>query len=341
MSTRSVNDYSPNVSEKSSDFLGNAVNTVMENVVDPVASRLGIAGLTQGGRLFSGFGGTTRSRIKFRGNGGDDWRVRVSLGNQANIFYRDSSNKLMKPLQATNGVIFPYTPKITMAYSADYGSENPTHSNYPLQFYKNSAVQEIQISGEFTVQNNAEGEYVLAAIYFFRSVSKMFFGTGANAGNPPPIVFLDGLGDHYLPHVPCVLTSFSHDMPNDVDFLEIVQGGSATSATGNPLASCTGVFGPSGNSQLGAITGAITGMVDNASGGMLSSVGSFLGGTGLGPRKAKSSNAAKTRLPTASSISITLRPVYSRSNLHERFDLNKFAAGSLLEDKSKGYGGFI
>jgi hypothetical protein len=48
-----------------------------------------------------------------------------------------------------------------------------------------------------------------------------------------------------------------------------------------------------------------------------------------------------TRVPTASTISITLRTVYSRKNLHDRFDLNKFAKGELLADKDKGYGGFL
>jgi len=27
--------------------------------------------------------------------------------------------------------------------------------------------------------------------------------------------------------------------------------------------------------------------------------------------------------------------------LHDRFDLNKFASGVLLQDKKKGYGGFL
>ena len=48
-----------------------------------------------------------------------------------------------------------------------------------------------------------------------------------------------------------------------------------------------------------------------------------------------------TRLPTFSSIQITLRPVYSRKSLHDRFDLNKFAQGYLLADRDTGAGGFL
>ena len=61
----------------------------------------------------------------------------------------------------------------------------------------------------------------MAVIYFLRSATKMFFGKDTLAGNPPPIVYLDGYGDFYFPHVSCVITSFQHTMPADVDYLEV------------------------------------------------------------------------------------------------------------------------
>jgi hypothetical protein len=36
------------------------------------------------------------------------------------------------------------------------------------------------------------------------------------------------------------------------------------------------------------------------------------------------------RLPTVSTISVTVQPVYSRKTVHDRFDLTKFARGELL-----------
>jgi hypothetical protein len=33
--------------------------------------------------------------------------------------------------------------------------------------------------------------------------------------------------------------------------------------------------------------------------------------------------------------------MYSRKNVHDRFNLDKFAAGLLLADRKNGYGGFI
>jgi hypothetical protein len=127
----------------------------------------------------------------------------------------------MDPLAATGGVIFPYTPSITTSYSAGYSSQKSTHSNYPAFFYESSEVSAIQLAGDFTVQTIEEGQYLLASIYFFRASTKMFFGGGSQPGNPPPILYLDGYGTHYFPHVPCLLTSFQHTMSADVDYIEI------------------------------------------------------------------------------------------------------------------------
>jgi hypothetical protein len=212
----------------------------------------------------------------------NDWRVRISLAPATNVFYKDPSNQIMSPLKDTDGVIFPYTPSITVTHQAIYESQSLTHSNYTPQFFKNSDVADIVINGEFTVQNQIEGQYLLAAIYFLRSASKMFFGDNAKnqsySGNPPPLVFLDGYGSHYFPHVTCVLSAFSHTLPPDVDYIS----------------------------------------VNNA-------------GTSLLP--------TYTRLPTSSTVSVTLRPVYSRKNLHENFGLSDFAAGRLLGSLTSG--GFL
>jgi hypothetical protein len=158
----------------------------------------------------------------------EDWRIRVSIGQNSGLFYKSSDPGTMRPLVETAGVIFPYTPAITVNYSAGYSSQKNTHSNYPSYTYDSSEVQAIQIAGDFTVQNQSEGEYLLAAIYFFRSASKMFYGTGKLAGNPPPVIFLNGYGTQYFPNVPCVLTSFSHTMPSDMDYMEIDSNGTKT-----------------------------------------------------------------------------------------------------------------
>lgn len=301
---------------------------------DPSTSRLAGAGNPD----VSGGGGGGNVNVEFASSGGlgdnmgsgpgQDWRVRVSLASGSKIFYKDSSNALMKPLTNTDGVIFPYVPQLSITHAANYSSITPTHSNYPHPFYNNSEVQDISITGDFTVQNTAEGQYLLAAIYFFRAATKMFFGSGINAGNPPPIVFLDGYGSHYLPHVPCVITSFSHSMGPDVDYIEIESQSTQLREA------------PVNQTANGANYGVVSFLDNNG----LQNVPSFM--RSAEPRaSARTSGFAPvrsfTRMPTLSSITVNLKPIYSRRNLHDRFNLDRFAAGGLLQDSKAGYGGFI
>lgn len=157
----------------------------------------------------------------------DDWRIRVSVGESSGLFYLGDAG-ILEPLKETAGVIFPYTPSITVSYSSGYSPQKNTHSNYPAYSYDSSEVQAIQLSGDFTVQNEDEGKYLMAAVQFFRAAGKMFYGQGDKSGNPPPILFLNGYGKQYFPNVPCVLTSFSHAMSSEVDYMEIQTGGGKT-----------------------------------------------------------------------------------------------------------------
>lgn len=239
-------------------------------------------------------------------NAQTDWRVRLSLAPNSDYFYKDANNSLLSPLisetgggsssgvgsailgalnQATRGrvgVIFPYTPTITVNHVANYTAQKLTHSNYTNYFYDSSEVTAIAIQGEFTVQNINEGQYLMAAIHFFRSASKMFFGNDQGstaAGTPPPILYLNGYGQYYLPNVPCVVTSFQHTMPADVDYMDIPEP-AVTSRGYNPQFQ---------NYRLNS-----------------------------------------TRMPTASTMTVTVQPVYSRLSQSQGFSLYDFARGALI-----------
>ena len=314
-------------------------NTAFD-LLDPSKARNAISGLMPGGlsgmaksipnigfQSMSGTGGATAASE-------DDWRVRVSLSPNARLFYQDITqalNAIQSPLLETNGVIWPYTPQITVTHNAQYSTAHLTHSNYPAHFYNSSEVADINISGEFTVQNLEDGQYLMAAVYFFRAATKMFFGQGANVGNPPPVVFLDGYGSHYFPHVPCVVTQFSHTLPNEVDYIQVPI--STTSLTEVPLS--TQAIAPGVN------------LIDNGYGKLVSpsTVAPDFNATQKSAQVTTTQQfntiTTHTRVPTTSTVSVTLRPMYSRKNLHDRFDLNKFAAGGLLQDKDLGLGGFI
>lgn len=198
-----------------------------ETDYDPSSIRLNDAGLEYGGYDAGLYLDNSETTVQFTDGQSPlqpdipDWRVQISLANGSPYFYNRRSAGILTPLKESGGVVFPYLPTVNVNYTARYTEQKLTHSNYNSYFYDGSEVQAITITGEFTVQNLSEGQYLMASIYFFRAATKMWFGEDQLAGTPPPLVFLDGYGSHYFPHVPCVITQFQHTMPPDSDYVFI------------------------------------------------------------------------------------------------------------------------
>lgn len=145
----------------------------------------------------------------------DDWRVSLSLPPGSY-----SSSPIMEPLRNSDyKLIFPYTPRISISHKANYNDLAPIHNNYPFLSYSNSSVDSISIEAPFLVEDAVEGAYWIAAVHYFRSVSKMYSGESEFAGAPPPVVKLKGYGNHVLNSVPVVIESFSISLPDDVDYI--------------------------------------------------------------------------------------------------------------------------
>lgn len=166
----------------------------------------------------------------------NDWRVRIStnfnnLGIQSgDIMSRIASN-------GTNGVVFPYQPRINFSTRANYNEIEPVHTNYPILAYKNSQVDDIQISGEFSAETASDAEYWLATVQFFRTVTKMFYGQGDNLGNPPLICYLNGYGSWLFNNIPVVITSFNVDFPDDVNYVKYTDQFDFSKSTWVPILS--------------------------------------------------------------------------------------------------------
>jgi hypothetical protein len=152
---------------------------------------------------------------------------------------------------------------------------------------------------------------------FFRASTKMFYGDSEKfKGAPPPIVYLDGYGSHYLPHVGCVVTGFTHTMPNDVDYIETTIGIGARGTAQNPAT-------PVSNSLPG-IQGGF---------GVLAPQPSSPGDSNI-----KNAGFFSNRVPTHSTFQITLQPVYSRT-AQRAFNYDAFARGELIvgQNRTTGY----
>jgi len=146
---------------------------------------------------------------------GSDWRVKIS----APFSLFKGQNTLLKRLESTGGVVFPYLPTIAISTTANYNTLGFTHNNYPFNAYQNSQVDDITITGQFSCETPSDAEYWLAATLFFRGATKMFFGASAEVGNPPIICKLNGYGAYVFNDVSVVVKNFTVNLPPDVDYV--------------------------------------------------------------------------------------------------------------------------
>jgi hypothetical protein len=246
-----------------------------------------------------------------------DWRVRLRLAPNSTYLYNASDcGPVLWPLRDTDGVIFPYTPQIDMAYKANYDAYDLTHSNYRGYFYKNSAIDSVNLKATFTAQDTREANYLLAVIHFFRSATKMFYGQDAERGSPPPLTYLSGLGDFQFNEHPCLISQFNYSLPSDVNYIRaqsVLQGADTNllnarqrqTVLGNPLSYALQ---------------------------RLSTVGMSKGGLDA-PFAVQGSLGANnpTYVPTKMEINLVLLPIQSRSQVSKQFSVKSFANGNLLK----------
>lgn len=255
--------------------------------------------------------------------GTGDWRVKLRLASGANYFYRSGeSQSILKPLLATDGIVFPYTPSIQILYAADYNQYHPTHSNYQHYFYKGSKVGEVVMTATFTAQDTAEANYLLAVIHFLKSASKMFYGQDPERGSPPPLLFLTGLGDYQFNEAPCVISQFNYVLPNDVDY---IRANVSQIRAGQPLQ--TDLRNKNNGSALNTWSASIN--------RLLTTPGLFVGAENptarLSTQTANLSRENATYVPTKLEMTITLLPVQNRLQVSEGFSLKQYANGSLIK----------
>jgi hypothetical protein len=253
-------------------------------------------------------------------NNDTDWRVRLSLAPQSTYLYNatDTAGQpgsgILAPLRRTNGVVFPYTPRITTVYEATYNEYNLTHSNYRGFFYQGSKVGDIQIEATFTAQDTAEAEYLLAVIHFFKSVTKMFYGQDPQRGTPPPLVYLSGLGEFQYNQHPCVVAQFNYNLPQDIDYIR--------ARSKNTI--------PPGLLQRRQRQSVPTNIFESVW-ARLSAAGLTKGAQPAPPPVPVLGTADSTYVPTKLDISLILKPMQSREQVSRQFSLKQYANGDLLK----------
>lgn len=299
------NDFLNSVSSAVSTVqnVANTVNKIASNPRSAIIDAITTGSFTPGSAASGGSpgGAAAAGSVSFGGPGNqDDWRVRLSLPTE----FQGSS--VLKPLKDANGLVFPFTPTMTISGTAQYEDVGVTHQNYQFSAYQNSKQEHITIDGPFNVQDYVQAQYWIAVVHFLRSVTKMYTGDSPNAGSPPPIVYLNGYGDYVFKNVPVVITAFNVSLPQDVDYI------------------ATDMNAPAFSGATGSATAAETASSMSPGARATSTAGAFPAVSGV------------THVPVKSSISVTLKPIYSREAVRQ-FSLTKFVNGGYVN----GSGGYI
>lgn len=129
-------------------------------------------------------------------------------------------------LNKSCGLIFPYTPTVSVGHQVNYDTTDIFHSNLSTVHYKNSPPPSIGINATFTADTRDNALHMLSALWFLRAVTKCDFGehTGNNDNNypglPPPVLYLNGY-NQIMDNIPVVVESFSYNLPEDKDYVSI------------------------------------------------------------------------------------------------------------------------
>lgn len=149
-------------------------------------------------------------------------RLRAQPGQAEGVYGPAGPDNILSILHKTGGVLFPYTPTITVEQSVDYKTVDLVHANGDINAYTRTPSVSLSVTGKFTVQNQREGEYLIAVLHFLRTMSKMHFGeTDPNAGLPPPILYFHGYGTYMFKGLKVVLKSHSFSLDDTVDYVDV------------------------------------------------------------------------------------------------------------------------
>ena len=253
----------------------------------------------------------------------NDWRVRLSLPSWPSF----ATSPVLKPLQDAGGLIFPYTPSITMASAATYTTIDTVHTNYAFRAFQTSDPGSITITAPMNVEDPTQGLYWIAAVHYLRSLTKMFTGNDPKAGNPPPVIMLNGYGNFVFKNVPVVVTNFNSTLDDKCDYIGVPVVGSAAGVV-EGIADQAAALADTLGGVFGSIAGVtnVTDVVSEVAGGVgqVAALGALFGAGG-------STSGGTSYVPTKSQFTVTLQPVYSR-NSARNFSLDRFVEGGYLNN---------
>jgi hypothetical protein len=199
------------------------------------ASGLQTTALTSAANAVTQAASTSVASVPVNAAMAKDQRVRIApiatQLSQDQVYGPADPSNLLTPLRATQGMMYPYSPQISVQQDVSYKDISLTHANGDYLAYERTPSVSLTIAGKFTCQTQTDGLYALACIHFLRVCSKMYFGDNYNGaanpyiGLPPPILTLNGYGTYMFNNLRVVLKSHQFNYDQQMDLVKIVAPG--------------------------------------------------------------------------------------------------------------------
>lgn len=216
-----------NANPSNIDSAKNAIGGLLGGIGSSIKNLFGGGKLNsqpgQAGAASASFGSNVDMRVKLRVPSAYLTGPAAGPGGGLNIL-NASAGAGTGALAQLGGIMWPYTPTVSLSNQASYQQNKVVHSNYAFYNYQNSSVGPISVSGKFTAQNEYEAAIILSIQHLLRALTKMKFGDDADAGAPPPVCRLDAYGDFQMKNVPVAVASFKVEMPDSVDYIQVGKG---------------------------------------------------------------------------------------------------------------------
>jgi hypothetical protein len=260
---------------------------------------------------------------------------RASLRPRPAATNRVFGSGLLNPLRETGGMIWPYTPSISYSHPIDYQPIQTVHTNQDFLVYARTPAVKLTVDGVFTVQNQKEGQYAMAAIHFLRTMAKMHFGeTDPLAGTPPPVLLFNAYGAFVFKDVPVIVTTFSISFPDDVDYVEVKTVGDIQTRTIPGVPAQTGGVTGAGSITAQDLPGYVT--VAGRSVPLLGPARTLRSAPTNAPTIAGTPDTVETTssqtytvwLPSQFKISVELTEQHTPKTLRSRFNLPAYINGA-------------
>lgn len=148
----------------------------------------------------------------------------------------------LRYLTETGGIVFPYTPRISVQRTVNYQRTDVLQHNYTMFSYAGTPSKVLSVSGKFTATSPAEALYLLAVLCALSAWTKSETGAIAEQyrkedldlgrakagmmrgipGMPPPPLYFSAYGQMMEYETPVLLTDVSYTFEDDIQYTDIL-----------------------------------------------------------------------------------------------------------------------